>query len=100
MAGAIKTKKVILCFRTRLVLGLIYWLSCSLVGHNAHISGDVVEQYSFPASSFAMSPTQPLMYATIPSQNSVAIINTNTLAVEDTVFVAPVRLISLSHQTV
>ena len=27
------------------------------------------------------------MYATIPSQNSVAIINTNTLAIEDTVFV-------------
>ena len=91
----IKTKKVILCFRTRLVLGLIYWLSCSLVGHNAHgFLGDVVEQYSFPASSFAMSPTQPLMYATIPSQNSVAIINTNTLAVEDTVFVGsrPVNL--------
>ena len=41
-----------------------------------------------------MSPTQPLMYATIPSQNSVAIINTNTLAVEDTVFVGsrPVNL--------
>ena len=83
----IKTKKVILCFRTRLVLGLIYWLSCSLVGHNAHgFLGDVVEQYSFPASAFVMSPTQPLMYATIPSQNSVAIINTNTLA-ESTVFV-------------
>jgi YVTN family beta-propeller protein len=34
------------------------------------------------------------MYATIPSQNSVAIINTNTLAVEDTVFVGsrPVNL--------
>jgi YVTN family beta-propeller protein len=34
------------------------------------------------------------MYATIPSQNSIAIINTNTLAVEDTVFVGsgPVNL--------
>ena len=56
--------------------------------------GDIVAQYSFPASSFVMSPTEPLMYATIPSQNSVAIINTNTLVVEDTVFVGsgPVNL--------
>jgi len=44
-------------------------------------------QYSFPASSLVMSPTPGLMYATIPSQNSIAIINTNTLAVEHTVFV-------------
>jgi YVTN family beta-propeller protein len=56
--------------------------------------GDIVAQYNFPASSFVMSPTQALMYATIPSQNSIAIINTNTLAVEDTVFVGsgPVNL--------
>ncbi len=54
---------------------------------NAHAAfGDVVAEYSFPASSFVMSPTQPLMYATIPSQNSIAIINTNTLAAS-TVFV-------------
>jgi YVTN family beta-propeller protein len=91
----IKTKKVMLCFPTRLVLGLISWLSGSLVAHNAHgFLGDVVAEYSFRASSFVMSPTRPLMYATIPSQNSVVIINTNTLAVEDTVFVGshPVNL--------
>jgi YVTN family beta-propeller protein len=39
-------------------------------------------------------PTQSYMYATIASQNSVAIINTNTLAIEATVFVGsgPARL--------
>ncbi len=44
-------------------------------------------QYSFPSSALVMSPTQPYMYATVPSQNCVAIINANTLAVEST----PVR---------
>ena len=47
--------------------------------------GDVVMSYTFPASSLVMSPTQPLMYATIPSQNSIAIINTNTLTYETVV---------------
>ena len=93
--GLIKTQKVMRCFPTRLALGLIWSLSGSLVAHNAHgFLGDVAAEYRFPASSFVMSPTQPLMYATIPSQNSVVIINTNTLAVEDTVFVGshPVNL--------
>jgi YVTN family beta-propeller protein len=76
-----------LCRPTRLVLGLVCWLSALCVANNAHAAlGDVVAEYSFPASSFAMSPTQPIMYATIPSQNSIAIINTNTLAAS-TVFV-------------
>lgn len=49
---------------------------------------DKVAEYSFPASSLVMlHPTQPYMYATIPFQNSIAIINTNTLAVERTIFV-------------
>lgn len=56
--------------------------------NNAHAAfGDIVARYTFPASSFVKMPGQRLMYATIPSQNSVAIINTNTLAVESTVFV-------------
>jgi YVTN family beta-propeller protein len=84
------------CFPRRLLLlGLISWLSGSPVANNAHAAlGDVVAEYSFPASSLVMSPTRPLMYATIPSRNSVAIINTNTLAIEDTVFVGshPVNL--------
>ena len=84
-----------LCFPTRLVLGLICWVSALIVANSAHATlGDVVAEYSFPASSLVMSPTQPLMYATISSQNSVAIINANTLAVENTVFVGshPVNL--------
>jgi YVTN family beta-propeller protein len=89
-----KTQDVLCCPR-RLVLGLMFWLSASFVAHNAHaFLGDVVAEYTFPASSFVMHPTQPTMYATIPSQNSIAIINTNTLAVEDTIFVGshPVNL--------
>lgn len=72
--------------------GVALLLACAPNAHAAF--GDIVAQYSFPASSFVMSPTQALMYATIPSQNSVAIINTNTLIVEDTVFVGsgPVNL--------
>lgn len=59
-----------------------------LLSANAHAAaGDVLASYNFGASSFAMDPTAPYMYATIPSQNAVAIINTNTLAVEKTVFV-------------
>jgi YVTN family beta-propeller protein len=91
----IKKKKVMLCFPPPLVLGLICCVNVSLVAHNAHgFLGDVAAEYRFPASAFVMSPTQPLMYATIPSENSVAIINANTLAVEDTVFVGshPVNL--------
>ena len=70
-------------------------LGAVFVAYGAYAAfGDIVAQYTFPASSLVMSPTQPLMYATIPSQNSVAIINTNTLAVEATPFVgsSPVNL--------
>jgi YVTN family beta-propeller protein len=91
----IKAKKVMLRFRTRLVLRVMFCLSALLIANNAYAAlGDTLAEYSFPASSLVMSPTRPLMYATIPSQNSVAIINTNTLAVEDTVFVGsrPVNL--------
>ncbi len=73
----------------------MFCLSALLITNNAYAAlGDILAEYSFPASSLVMSPTRPLMYATIPSQNSLAIINTNTLAVEDTVFVGsrPVNL--------
>jgi len=83
----IKTKTLASSFPTRFVLGLIWCFSAFLVAHNSHASlGDVAAEYTFPASSFAVSPTQPYMYATIPSQDSIAIINTNTLAAS-TVFV-------------
>jgi YVTN family beta-propeller protein len=84
-----KTKtQDVFCFPTRLVPGLIFWLSALSFANNVHaFLGDVVAEYSFPASAFVMHPTRPQMYATIPSQNSIAIINTNTLAVERTVFV-------------
>ncbi len=97
-----KTKtQDVLCCPGRFVLGLIFWLGFSFVAHNAHAAlGDVVAEYTFPASSFVMHPTQPLMYATIPTQNSIAIINTNTLAAS-TVFVGsrPTNLALSPHGT-
>jgi YVTN family beta-propeller protein len=70
-----------LCFPKRLMV--FCCLAGSLVARNTEAAfGDLVAQYSFPASAFAMSPTQPLMYATVPSQNSIAIINTSTLAAQ------------------
>src|SRR5262245_23180020 len=78
---------VIVCCPRLLVLGLVFGLSILFIANNVHAAlGDAVAEYSFPASSFVMHPTRPIMYATIPSQNSIAIINTNTL-VASTVFV-------------
>jgi YVTN family beta-propeller protein len=75
-------------YAKRFVLPLICSCVALVVANNAYATlGDIVAQYTFPASALVMSPTRPQMYATIPSQNSIAIINTNTLAVEDTVFV-------------
>ncbi len=74
--------------RILLSLRLVCWFNALLIAkHGEAALGDIVAQYGFAASSFAMSPTQPYMYATIPSRNAVAIINTNTLAVENTIFV-------------
>src|ERR1043166_294699 len=78
---------VILRCPIRLIPGLMVSLSALFVANNAcAFLGDAVAEYRFPASAFAVHPTQPIMYATIPSQNSIAIINTNTLAAS-TVFV-------------
>ena len=65
---SIKTKmRDSICFPTRLVPGLMFWLSALFIANNAHAAlGDTVAEYSFLASSLVMSPTQPLMYATIP----------------------------------
>ena len=58
---------------------LLSWL-CSSEARAAF--GDLITSYALPASSLVKSPKGPFIYATIPSQNSVAIINTNTLAYE------------------
>ena len=70
--------------RKGLAAGLWCWLIASIFAGNAYGAfGDLVKTYTFPASAFAISPTQPeTVYATIPSENAVAIINTNTLAYE------------------
>jgi YVTN family beta-propeller protein len=71
-----------------LCLGAMSFLSPFIGSRNAEAAaGDIAATYNFAAASFTMHPTLPYMYATIPSQNSIAIINTNTLAVENTIFV-------------
>src|SRR5688572_15474957 len=50
-------------------------------------AGDVVRQYDWTAEAFVRHPTRPLMYASLRERNSVAIIDTNTLAVRNTVFI-------------
>ena len=59
----IKTKiRDSICFPTRLVLGLMFWLSALFIAHNAHAAlGDTVAEYSFPASSLVMSSTRPVI---------------------------------------
>src|SRR5687768_858083 len=49
--------------------------------------GVILREYTFAASSFTQHPTEPYVYATIPDQNAIAIINATTLAVENIVFV-------------
>jgi YVTN family beta-propeller protein len=84
--------------RTAVAGGLWCALIVSILSSNAYGAfGDVVATYPFPASAFVISPTQPnIMYATVPSQNSVAIINTNTLTYETAVVGSGPTSIALS----
>ena len=58
----IKTKmRDRICFPTRLVPGLIFWLSALFIANKAHAAlADTVAEYTFPASSLVMSPTRPV----------------------------------------
>jgi YVTN family beta-propeller protein len=49
--------------------------------------GDTVATFNFTVNRFLMSPTSPVMYASVPSLNSVVAIDTNTLSVISTTFV-------------
>jgi hypothetical protein len=62
----IKTKmRDSICFPTRLVPGLMFWLSALFIANNAHAAlGDTVAEYSFPASSLVMSSTRPVIERT------------------------------------
>jgi hypothetical protein len=62
----IKTKmRDSICFPTRLVPGLMFWLSALFIANNAHAAlRDIVAEYSFPASSLVMSSTRPVIERT------------------------------------
>jgi len=56
-----KTQDVLCCPR-RLVPGLMFWLSAAFLSNNADAAlGDIVAEYSFPASSLVMSSTRPVI---------------------------------------
>ena len=42
-------------------------------------AGDLLKTYNWGAAAFVSHPGRPVVYASLPGQNSVAIINTNTL---------------------
>ena len=51
-----------ICFPTRLVPGLMFWLSALFIANNAHAAlGNTVAEYSFPASLLVMSSTRPVI---------------------------------------
>src|SRR5262249_41830426 len=62
-----KTAEDRFAFSSRFLLRLICWVSALFVANDARAAfGDILAEYTFPASSLVMSPTEPLMYATIP----------------------------------
>lgn len=64
--------------RKRVLLAVC--LATLLVARPAYAArGDLVAEYGFAASAFVASPDKRYMYATIPSQNSIAIIDLQTL---------------------
>jgi DNA-binding beta-propeller fold protein YncE len=63
---------------------------CSWAAVPVHADfADVLATYNFNAANFALHPTQHLLYASLPALNSVAIINTDTLALVNTVPIGP-----------
>ena len=63
----IKTKmRDSICFPTRLVPDLVFWLSALFIANNAHAAlGDTIAEYSFQASPLVISSTR-LVIQTIP----------------------------------
>jgi hypothetical protein len=59
----IRTKmRVGICFPTRLVPSLMFWLSALFIANNAHAAlGDIVAEHSFPDSSLVMGSSQSII---------------------------------------
>jgi YVTN family beta-propeller protein len=71
------------------LIGLVVFqvLSIDALAHGAQM-GTLEQTYpNLGVNKFVLHPTQPYIYATVPSHNSVAIINTNTLTLENMVFI-------------
>lgn len=60
-------------------LAILIVLAASVEAWAAPVS--VVNTYNWTAADFVQDPNRPVIYASVPSQNSVAVIDTNTLGV-------------------
>lgn len=67
----------------RAVLFSVFILAVVASTHSA--SAGLLTTFSFQVGDFVESPTQPVIYATVPSENAVAVINANTLQVTNTI---------------
>lgn len=69
-------------------LGLTYFLVLIEAAQCRAGAGDLVATFNnMQVSDFAMQPSSPYMYATVANSNSLAVFNTQTLALESTFFV-------------
>src|SRR5688500_3146796 len=50
-------------------------------------TGDIVKTYDWGGAAFVSHPTRPIVYASAPALNAVAIIDTTNLSVRRTVFI-------------
>lgn len=65
----------------------VFLISFGIASTSQAEKGDLLATYDFRVAKFALDPVQSYLYATLPDLNSVAIINTNTLTLVDTVFI-------------
>ncbi len=54
---------------------------------NGQTPGVIVKEFAFAPAKFAEHPTLPLLYASVPATNSIAVIHTDTLSLVDNVFI-------------
>src|SRR5580704_15084089 len=59
-------------------------LKC-LTAASSAATGDLLTTFNFGVNDMVVDPTRNLIYATVPSTNSVEVINANTLSVVTTI---------------
>lgn len=74
-----------------LAVGLLFTAPADALINDPYTNGDtrgaIVQTFGFAPAKFAEHPTLSLIYASVPATNSVAIFNSETLALVDNVFI-------------